>query len=111
MAYTLALYTNAQDGATGFTWVGYLTGAATGWTRTKRLNGGWRQGDFRLYLDDDRLLRWYNNYLGYLVQEKEGGATTWMGQITEMNLSYHGDTERRSLDDVRYSIVQDVLDS
>lgn len=108
MTYALALYTDVQSGAA---WVGYLTGVATGWTRTKRLNGGWWQGDFRLYLPDDRLMRWYYNYLGYLVQEKEGGATTWMGYIAEMNLSYHGDTGRRSLDDVYNSVEPVFLDS
>lgn len=70
---------------------------ALNWRRSIRRDGGYWTGSFTIDADPIYLGRFFNEYLGYHLEEF-AGAKTWEGLIYEMDLILNGVTRRRSLD-------------
>lgn len=99
--YELLLYSALTQGK-GFH--SSLTKDAQAWRRSIRLLGGMWRGSFRIEGDLPDLLDWFYNRLGWHVEERSGGATTWEGMIYEMELASAGVRRRRSLENVANAV-------
>ena len=73
------------------------------WRRSVRATGGPWLGTFRLYDEEAVLRTWFNEYLGYEIEERYG-APTWRGLIWEMDYTHLGITRRRSLAGVKNAV-------
>ena len=61
-------------------------------------------GDAKKSVDTTFLLRWYDEALMYVMQNKVGGLVAWDGFVAEMELSMNGLTERRSVLDMSNTV-------
>lgn len=73
------------------------------WRRSIRARRGPWLGTFRLYGDERELRVWFNERIGYHVEERYQGVT-WEGLIWEMEYTHRGITRRRSLDVVANAV-------
>ena len=97
--FALTLYTPITEGDPPSP-IMPISNMAIGWQRSIRLNGGFWDGSFEINEPADVLQEWFNNYLGYHIQETSGGAVTWEGLIYEMVLSVGNFKRRISLSDI-----------
>jgi hypothetical protein len=95
--YTLLLFNSIKQGR-GFQ--ADLTTLAKSWERSIRLQGGYWQGSFDIEGEVSVLQDWFYNRLGWHVEERSHGATTWEGAVYELELTINGVRRRRSLDDM-----------
>ncbi len=95
MSLSLRIYGSVLENG-GF--IEDITSKAIGWRRSIRAQGGYWQGEFSLTGDIQYLARYFYQYLGYHIDEKTAGRTTWEGLIYEMDFSIQGSIKRRSLD-------------
>lgn len=93
--YTLRLSGSVLHGTP---WVGDLTGVARQWRRSIRFWGGFWQGSFKMETDAPTMQQAFYEWLGYHLEEKSAGVTTWEGMIYELDLVTAGVRRRRSLD-------------
>src|SRR3990167_7444227 len=77
---------------------------ALNWRRSIRRDGGYWMGSFTIDADPIYMGKFFNEYLGFHLEEIAGGKT-WEGLIYEMDLTINGITRRRSLD-MLYNYVQ-----
>ena len=104
--YSLRLFARTGSGALWHTsFVEDLTDKAKGWRRSIRLQGGPWQGSFRIAGPAKDLLGWFYERLGWHVEERSGGQTTWEGLVYEMDLSLDGITRRRSLNTMTNAVI------
>lgn len=101
--YDLRLFTSVLESSQEFE--ANLTPIATDWRRSIRANGGYWLGSFSMQGDEAALLDAFNRWLGFHVQERSAGKTSWEGLIYEMDLTLGGIKRRRSLD-LLYNAVQ-----
>ena len=95
MSLTLRIHGSVL-GSGGF--IKDITSKAIGWRRSIRAQGGYWQGEFSLTGDIQYLARYFYQYLGYHIDERSAGRTSWEGLIYEMDFTTAGVTRRRSLD-------------
>jgi len=106
--YTLRLYTPLALGTPTFRFD--LTRYAQNWKRSIRAVGGYWQGSFRLTGAVSDLAQAFDQWLGYHVQERSGGGTTWEGLVYEMDLTVGGVKRRRSFDLMANSVKSTYVD-
>jgi len=70
------------------------------WKRSIRMQGGFWQGSCWTTGDAADLLRLFNTWLGYHVEERAGGVISWEGLVYELEITIGGAKRRRSLDDL-----------
>lgn len=108
MSLTLRIHGSVL-GSGGF--VEDITSKAIGWRRSIRAQGGYWQGEFSLTGDVQYLARWFYQYLGYHIDERATGRTSWEGMIYEMDFTTAGVSRRRSLDMLYNSIRVRYIDT
>uniref|UniRef100_A0A6M3KRA7 Uncharacterized protein n=1 Tax=viral metagenome TaxID=1070528 RepID=A0A6M3KRA7_9ZZZZ len=96
--YNLRLWTSVLNDDQAF--VADLTRAAADWKRSIRDIGGYWMGSFSITGDAVALYDFFDNWLGYHLQEKVGSQISWEGMVYEMELSAGSFRRRRSLDDL-----------
>lgn len=77
-----------------------LTAQAPNWKRTIRAMGGFWQGDFTITAETMNLVEMRNLYdilIGCRIVENTAGITTWEGEVTQLELTVAGVTNRRTL--------------
>jgi hypothetical protein len=88
-----------------------LTQMAQGWKRSIRRQGGYWSGSFDLLGTKAEHLQWFNNYMGFHLEERTGGQITWEGMLYEMELTVGGITRRRSLDNMFNYVTATYIDT
>jgi hypothetical protein len=78
---------------------GDIAGVVTGWERASRLMGGYWMGSFSVSaLTRLELERWFDQLLGWHIEESVSGDVTWEGQVYELDYVLNGRRERRTLE-------------
>lgn len=104
--YSLRLYSRTGSGSTWrTTFADDLTAKAKDWRRSIKLQGGPWQGTFKISGPAKELLTWFYERLGWHVEERSGGQTTWEGMVYEVDLALDGITRRRSLNTMTNAVL------
>ena len=92
-------------------------GAVSDWKRSIRGMGGFWQGSFTMPIKFSAdYLSMFHELLGFHLEERSAGGTTWQGLIYELEIEQNGIRRRRSLDlmsnaiDVTYSLAGETTD-
>lgn len=78
-----------------------ISSEAIGWRRSIHSQGGFWIGTFKLQGELDIMYHRFYHWLGNHFEESSGGFITWEGLIYEMDLTWRGQTRRKSLDFMR----------
>ena len=111
MSFSLRVFTSVIDPTSPKLFVDTITNKAIAWQRSERLQGGFWQGTFTLTGEEDYLLEWFSNRLGYHLEERSFGEITWEGMIYEMTYSARGATRFRSLDEMANKVIVQSKDA
>jgi len=80
------------------------------WERSIRLQGGFWIGSLQMEGDTTQLSDLHYSILGWEIEERAGGETTWEGIIYEMDLAAAGGTRRLSLDYLANAVKAAYID-
>lgn len=75
-----------------------ITAIADGYQHVTRYDAGYWRASFELTNSEPVLFDWFNNYLGFHLEEHSGGEKSWEGLLYEMELTWGNISRIRSLD-------------